>query len=345
MKAPGHWYPPGGQPSVLDRLLAWPLLPASLFYIIGGRLRALSTSSTRTGIPVICIGNLSVGGTGKTPLTMALAARLRSDGQTVHVLTRGYGGALRGPVLVKPDIHVAADVGDEPLLLSRAAPTWVSRRRSLGALAATAAGADVILMDDGFQNPDIEKTVSLLVIDGEVGLGNGLVVPAGPLREPAVAGFARADALVIMGPISLRTARQIRSFQGPVFHAELTSSSPTKPGIRALAFAGIGRPEKFFESARKAGYDLIITREYPDHHVFNESELEDMRQQAAAQDLVLITTEKDWIRIAESQRRDIRTFPVEAELKEGAAFDSFLAAQLAVFDRSLQTGAYPLLTP
>ena len=337
MKAPAHWYPPAGKVPATRRLMGAALLPFGLIYAVGGRVKRLFTNPVKTGLPVICVGNLTAGGTGKTPLTMALAARFRASGRKPHILTRGYGGALRGPVLVKPDVHVAADVGDEPLLLSRAAPTWVSRRRGLGALAAVAGGADLLLMDDGFQNAEIEKTVSLLVIDGEVGLGNGLVLPAGPLRETALSGFARADAIIVMGPQSLRTARQITSFQGPVFHAELLPTLKATTPENVLAFAGIGRPEKFFASVKSVGFEAPITRSFPDHHVFSDAEIDKLRRDATAHDLTLLTTEKDWIRLPESQRRDIKPFPVTARIKEEASFDAFLAAQLAIFDRSLQS--------
>src|SRR5690242_5245426 len=226
-------------------LLSTVLEPAAWVYGQAAAARQRWTTPWRAPVPVICVGNLVAGGAGKTPVALSLAQRLAKRGRRVHILSRGYGGRSPGPLAVDPARHTAADVGDEPLLLAEVAPTWVARDRVAGAKAAIAAGAELLLLDDGFQNPTFAKDLSLVVVDGGYGLGNGRVLPAGPLREPLPRGLARADAIVLMGEDSAGVAPI--TAEKPLCRARLVPENPGEvAGRTVVAFAGIGRPEKFF---------------------------------------------------------------------------------------------------
>jgi tetraacyldisaccharide 4'-kinase len=257
----------------------------------------------RAGVPVICVGNPTVGGAGKTPAAIAIAQLLRVVGERTVFLSRGYGGRLAGPVLVDPARHGGRDVGDEPLLLARTAPTVVTRNRVRGAQAAVKAGASVIVMDDGFQNPSLAKDLSVLIVDSTRGLGNGRILPAGPLRAPITAQLERAQALVIVGAWT-RAVDPIREQAGaralPVFDARLvpdTSFLTALGGGRVLAFAGIGDPAKFFATLRDAGVVVAATRSFPDHHRYTRKDAATLCEQADREGLVLVTTEKDLARM------------------------------------------------
>ncbi len=293
LRAPDFWY--GERPSLAGRLIAFALTPLGWLYDLAGRMKQRFARPFDPGIPVICIGNLTAGGTGKTPLAIALASRLAE--RRPFLLTRGYGGALKGPVRVDPAVHGASDVGDEALLLARAAPTIVARNRRAGALAAKAAGAGLILMDDGFQNFALAKSLSLVVVDGALGFGNGRVIPAGPLREGAARGLARADAVVVMGEAAPATVAALEALKAPVFHADLAPDASSLPKTPFLAFAGIGRPEKFFATLRALRRDVTETRTFPDHHVYSAPEIADLRARAETINARLVTTEKDLARL------------------------------------------------
>jgi tetraacyldisaccharide 4'-kinase len=223
-----------------------------------------------------------------------IAARLGRMGQNPAILSRGYGGRMRGPVRVDPALHSARDVGDEPLLLARNAPCWVSADRAQGARAMIAAGADVILMDDGLQNPSLAQDLRLIVVDGAAGFGNGRPIPAGPLRETVAAGLARADAMIVMGEDTHGLASRYSGIL-PVLHASL--KNPDLTGGRLLAFAGIGRPGKFQASLIKAGADIAEFHPFADHHFYSEAELNGLADRAAKLNAKLVTTEKDWVRL------------------------------------------------
>jgi len=289
MRAPDFWR--------RDGAAAHLLAPVSGLVVAAGWWRQWRARPHRLPVPVICIGNIVAGGAGKTPVALAVAARLQSLGRQPHFLTRGYGGRLAGPVQVDPGLHRAEDCGDEPLLLARQAPCWVARDRVAGGLAAVAAGADCLILDDGFQNPSLVKDLSLVVVDGPAGFGNGRVLPAGPLREPVARGLARAQALVILGP----DLQQIGDRGGalPLLRGSLVprAGAADWQGQRLLAFAGIGRPEKFFTSLRELGADLVETVGFPDHHPYNPGEIVALQQRAAAQGAQLVTTEKDFVRL------------------------------------------------
>ena len=256
----------------------------------------------RSELPVICIGNLTAGGAGKTPTAIAVAERLRAAGRRPAFLLRGYGGSLAGPLLVSPGTHTAVDVGDEALLLAARAPTVIARDRNTGARLIEGLGgavADVIVMDDGFQNPSLAKDLCIVVIDGGRGVGNGLVMPAGPLRLPLGWQLERADALVVFAASGLDRPAFLRSFSRPV----LTARIEPEPGQDwmtqgpLVAFAGIGRPSKLFETLVTAGGKLAGTRAFPDHHVFTDAEARELLTLADQHAARLVTTEKDWCRL------------------------------------------------
>jgi len=326
MREPAFWWRPGEWRSAL-------LTPFAAVY---GAVtaRRLAQPGARVGVPVICIGNPTVGGAGKTPLTLAVARMLTSAGERPVLLSRGYGGRLAGPLRVDPGRHHAPDVGDEPLLLARAAPTIVARDRVKGAAAAIAAGGSVVVMDDGFQNPSLHKDFSVLVVDARRGLGNGKVIPAGPLRAPLAAQLARADALVLVGrsPSEPAIAGEARKRGLPVLHARLQPDAGVAAELarhRVLAFAGIGNPEKFFLTLAEAGIAAPARRGFADHHRYSATDARSLCAEAERDGLLLVTTEKDLVRlqgdagVAKLAAR-ARALPVTLTLDEEAAFARLL---------------------
>jgi tetraacyldisaccharide 4'-kinase len=314
MRAPDFWH----RNDTAARLVAAALAPFGSLYGATVRWKAAHVTPYRARVPVVCVGNISAGGTGKTPVAIAIADAIIAHGKNPFFLTRGYGGALAGPVVVSKT-HTAADVGDEPLLLARKAPTVVARDRREGALLAAERGADVIVMDDGHQNFALYKDLSLVVVDGEHGFGNGRVLPAGPLREPAVQGLARADAVIVTGdgnPV-------LPAFDKPVLRAHVTPAATSEwKGAKVVAFAGIGRPEKLFRSLAGLGADLVDTVAFPDHHCYTARELSDLKARAKAARLV--TTEKDYVRIASADRADISFLPVHTVIDPHDGLDRLL---------------------
>jgi len=291
---PAFWYRP---PSLASRLLM-PL--AALYGAVAAK--RLQQDGLDAGIPVLCIGNYHVGGAGKTPAVLALADLLREAGEAPIVLSRGYGGTLRGPVKVDPARHAAADVGDEPLMMAERVPVVVARDRVEGAALARSQGASVILMDDGFQNPAIAKDASLIVIDGDRGIGNGAVFPAGPLRAPLPAQLVRTDALIVVGDGAAAgaVAAAVAAQGGLVLRGYLTpgeASIAALRGKRVLAFAGIGDPQRFFRTLRASGVEVVAEKAFADHHRFSESEIDALAGQAERDALTLVTTEKDLARL------------------------------------------------
>jgi tetraacyldisaccharide 4'-kinase len=292
MRAPAFWWQPGR-----GRLLS----PLAAVYGAAAWWRMRSRGRD-AGVPVICLGNLTVGGGGKTPTALAVGRLLLAAHTRPFFLSRGYGGRLGGPVLVNPSDHKAADVGDEPLLLARLASTIVARDRVAGAAAARARGANVIVMDDGFQNPSLKKDLSILVIDGTRGIGNRRIIPAGPLRAPLGSQLKRAHALVLVGPpdgaASVIKAAHRRRLA--LFHAHLEPDRSTLAalnGRRVLAFAGIADPEKFFATLTAAGIVVAERQSFADHHAYSVTEARMLMAHADDQNLVLITTEKDQARL------------------------------------------------
>ncbi len=305
MRAPDFW----DRDDAAAKLAAAVLAPLGWLYGASVRWKAKNAQPYRARVPVVCIGNISAGGTGKTPVAIAVADAIIARGKNPFFLTRGYGGRLAGPVVVGKN-HTAADVGDEPLILARKAATVVSRDRREGAMLAVARGADVIVMDDGHQNFALAKDLSLVVVDGERGFGNGHVLPAGPLREPVAQGLARADAVIVTGD----GTPALPGFNGPVLRAHVAPVGGTDwKGVRVLAFAGIGRPEKLFRTLAGLGAELAETISFADHHPYNNQELNALKARAGGARLV--TTEKDYVRIAESGRDGISFLPVIATIE------------------------------
>jgi tetraacyldisaccharide 4'-kinase len=294
----------------------------------------MSRPGRAAGVPVICVGNPTLGGAGKTPAAIAVAQMLAAAGRRPFLLSRGYGGALAGPVRVDPARHRSADVGDEPLLLARFAPTVVARDRAAGADAARAAGADSIVMDDGFQNPGLHKNRSILVVDRRRGIGNGMVFPAGPLRVPLESQLRRAQALLLVGAGTAGDAVAARAqAQGlPVFHGRLEPDAQALAalqGRRVLAFAGIGDPGKFFATLREAGIDVGAEVSFPDHHRYRRIEARDLIERAEREGLILVTTEKDMARLAGQDdlaalTAVARGLPVTLKVAESGAFQSWV---------------------
>ena len=331
MREPAFWW---RKPGIAARTLA----PLAAAY---GSLaaRRLKRAGRRVAVPVVCIGDPTVGGAGKTPTAIAVAQLLAQAGERPMFLTRGYGGRESGPLRVDPDVHRAADVGDEPLLLARAAPTLVARARAEGAAAAVDAGASVIVMDDGFQNPALAKDFALLVVDSGRGIGNGYVTPAGPLRVPLSAQLEHAHAVLVIGPevAAANVVASARSRGIPVFHARLKPDAgfvAAHGGRRVLAFAGIGSPEKFFATLRAAGVAVAATRSFADHHRYTRAEADSLCERAEREGLVLVTTEKDLVRMRGEGEVAIlaeraHALPVSLVLDDAPQFRSLLLDRLA----------------
>jgi tetraacyldisaccharide 4'-kinase len=283
---PGFWQHNG----ILSRLLS----PVGAI-TAAVTARRMAQTGWRAPVPVICCGNVTVGGAGKTTLALDLGARLIARGRMPHFLLRGYGGTTRGPHRVQP-ADTADRVGDEALLLAEVAPTWVSADRAAGARAAVASGAQMLVMDDGLQNPGLHKDLSLLVVDGATGFGNGRVLPGGPLREPVAAAVARCQAAVLIGDDATGV---IAKLPLPVLRARLQPAPEIAAwiGHRTLAFAGIGRPDKFYDMLRDAGVVLAGTVRFPDHHRFTEQDLRRVTDEAERLGAAQVTTQKDAARL------------------------------------------------
>jgi tetraacyldisaccharide 4'-kinase len=328
MRAPAFWWRP--HPSPIAHLLR---APASFYGAIAGR--RMRQRGVRAARPVVCIGNFTVGGSGKTPAALAVAALLADAGERPFFLTRGYGGRLAGPVRVDPASHTPGDVGDEPLLLARAFPTVVSRDRPAGAALCTREGASGIVMDDGLQNPSLAKDLTLAVIDGATGAGNGLCIPAGPLRAPLASQWPHVHAVVIVGDgePGATLAREAAERGKPVFAARIEPDPAVVArlrGRRVFAFAGIGRPEKFFATLREFGATPVRTRSFPDHHPFGAGEIRSLLEEAQAENLDVVTTEKDFVRLAAladvaTSLARITALPVRLVFDDEAAVRSMLS--------------------
>ena len=331
LEAPSFWYREG---SVLGTALA----PLGRLY---GRIveaRAARVAPYRSRLPVICIGNFTVGGAGKTPTAIGVAKLLAAGGARPFILTRGYGGSNKGPLRVSESMDAAA-VGDEPLLLAQAAPTVVAADRAAGAKAIEATDASVIVMDDGFQNPSLVKDLSLIVIDAAAGIGNGLVMPAGPLRAPLAAQIARADALLVIGAggKAETLAEAFALCRKPVLTARLVPDCDTRwlSVLPVIAFAGIGRPDKAFATIRNAGARVIATHAFGDHHRYTEREARKLLDEAEAKKAMLVTTAKDWVRLPDAEgsalgelKHRSRPLPIALKFDDEAAAVKLLATAL-----------------
>jgi tetraacyldisaccharide 4'-kinase len=330
---PRWWYLRGRQPMpVMRRLLA----PASLIWAAATARRIARGQPVDPGALVICVGNVTMGGAGKTPVVRALVDRLGRSGVTAHILTRGHGGRITGPLRVDQTTSTSEQVGDEALMMSSDAPVWVARDRLAGARMAARAGAQVIVMDDGHQNPTVRKALSLIVVDGETRhdewpFGDGAVFPAGPMREPLAAGLARADAVVLLLPADLSAPEPdlIDLLRGrPILLARLVPSSPPPPGPQ-IGFAGIGKPWKMERALKAAGCDLVDFTSLPDHVGPGSRMLATLAARAAALGAGLVTSEKDWVRLTPPWRARVTPWPVRVRFEDEAALDRLLAPILS----------------
>lgn len=312
MKAPQFWYRPAS-------LLAQFMAPLGYIYFAGSVVRSLLARRYKASIPMICVGNVVAGGSGKTPTALALAALLQKNGKKPAFVTRGYGGAQKGPLRVDGAHHSSIDVGDEAMLLLRQAPAWIGRNR-VKAIREAERFASHIILDDGLQNPHIRPDLSLLVIDATAGFGNGRMIPAGPLREPLQQALKRVQAIVAIGD------GKIESFGKPVFRAHLKPNIPENfpQDAKFLAFAGIGRPQKFYEVCRGAKLNLVATEDFADHHRFRLGELETLEKKARSLGAKLLTTEKDYVRLPDSFRKRVTTFPVQLVFEDAEAVEKLL---------------------
>ena len=328
LSTPRWWYRRGDLPSPMTRALVTPL---SWIWAVSTARRIARARPADPGAPVICVGNLTVGGVGKTPIVRELLLILRARGVPAHGLSRGYGGREAGPLRVDPQRHDAAQVGDEPLMLAQDFPFWISRDRVAGARAAVAGGARAVIMDDGHQNPDLRKTLSLVVVDGETRsdewpFGDGAVFPAGPMREPLAIGLARADAVIVLLPEDLPEADPdllALLSSKPVLIARLEAAAPPPPGPQ-LGFAGIGKPWKVERALKAAGCDLVDFAPFPDHGAYDEPTLRFLERRARDLGAELVTTEKDWIRLPPAWRKKVSAWPVRARFEDRAALDAIL---------------------
>ncbi|MCS6890785.1 MAG: tetraacyldisaccharide 4'-kinase [Rhodovarius sp.] len=321
MRAPGFWSGGGG---VLPLLLS----PFAAAYA-GVTARRMARPGWKAPVPVICCGNATAGGAGKTTLALDIGQRLHARGVAAHFLLRGYGGSLSGPVQVDPARHTVREVGDEALILAQQQPTWVAANRAAGARAAVAAGAQAIVMDDGLQNPTLQKDLSLLTIDGSYGFGNGRCIPAGPLREPVAAAAARCQAAVLIGPDETGALAELPPGL-PVLEARLVSGpeAAALAGRPVFAFCGIANPSKFFATLIEAGAQLAGRAAFADHYPYDEGDMEALLKEAAALRAIPVTTRKDIVRVPPRFRAAVTVVTIRLEWADPAGIERLLEATL-----------------
>lgn len=327
MREPSFWLVADKRARASAPMLKLLMSPLAMLYRQAGERRIANTVPADAGLPVICVGNLTLGGAGKTPVTAAVRAHYAKHGARVASLSRGYKGSNPGPLHVDTLTHTAAEVGDEPLMLAAMGESWVSRDRPDGAKAMKEAGVEIIVMDDGHQNPTLKKSLSIVVVDASNAFGNGHIFPKGPLRERVAHGLSRADAVVLMGEGEAPPA--LKEFKGVVLRARLAPLAPLPPG-RYIAFAGIGRPERFFDSLQtQTGVELAEAVPFPDHHAFQPSDLALLDKLAKERDARLVTTDKDHVRLPPDVKGHVLRASVEAKFEDQAAFAALLDRLLA----------------
>jgi tetraacyldisaccharide 4'-kinase len=326
LRAPAFWTIRQGRDAAhMLRLL---LTPLGWLYGASVARRLAKSASVTLPIPVISLGNISLGGTGKTPLAHLLRAELSAllDGP-VAILSRGYGGSLEGPVLVDSAFHTAAQVGDEPLMLAADGPVIVAKDRAAGGQFGVAQKMRALVLDDAHQNPALSKDVSIVVVDGQTGFGNGRLVPAGPLRETVTKGLARADLVITMGPISDDARDDLVHVNRPVMAANLVPM-PTKIEGKVLGFCGIGRPEKFDATLRGLGLDVADMYPFPDHHPYTSQDLAKLERMARDYGATLVTTQKDFVRLPSDFATKVRVITVTAVVQDQVALRAALSLAL-----------------
>lgn len=321
IKAPNFWF---------KKITWWPILlcPFSLLYQLIHRINWWITKPMTTPTPVICVGNTGLGGAGKTPTALALGNILSSLGYKYHFLTRGYGGSEEGPLVVSCNKQNATLVGDEPLLLSKQAPTVMAKNRLKGLSFMEGQTLDAILMDDGYQNPDLKKLLNILVIDGKIGFGNGHVFPSGPLREPLAMSLGRASAVVVIGAPSNEVKNVLNTLQCPIFQATLSLDPPDGLIKEVIPFAGIAFPKKFFTSLRKEKFTLRNPHGFPDHHPYTPKEFEALKDLSQKLKVPLVTTEKDFMRLSKEQRKFVTPIPARLKWEKESTLKEFLKENL-----------------
>jgi tetraacyldisaccharide 4'-kinase len=332
LSTPRWWYRRDGRHGRVARTL---LKPVSWIWAAATARRIARATPVDVGVPVISVGNLTVGGSGKTPVAREVLRLLRANGIDAQALSRGYGGSQKGPLRVDSGVHAASDVGDEPLMLSGDAPAWISADRTAGARAAVADGAQALVLDDAHQNPTLTKTLSLIVVDGETRedewpFGDGSVFPSGPMREPLAAGLTRADAVVVLLPADAPPAdpELLAVFAAlPTFIARLEPAAPPPPGP-LVGFAGIAKPWKVERALKAAGAELADFAPFPDHADYAAEDLAFLRDRAEIFHAGLITTEKDWVRLPPDWRTRVTSWPVAARFEDEAGFAGLLAQSL-----------------
>lgn len=300
------------------------LRPLSYIYYTIFRLRRWIARPLKLSVPVICVGNATAGGAGKTPFVIYLLKYFQERNVSVACVSKGYGGKLTSSIQVDPSVHDAYLVGDEPLLLAKIAPTFIGKNRKRTLQLAEGSGADLIIMDDGYQNPTVSKDFHFLVVDGTHGIGNGLLLPAGPLRETFDSAIAKAHAVIIMGEKNRKIEEKIQSHGTHYFYAHYQTSTPPSKNQSLVAFSGIANPDKFFNFLRSFGATLQLTRPFPDHYMFSHHDLQSLLIQARSCKAKLITTEKDWIRLPEHWQKDIDYCPITLGWEDEGAITGLL---------------------
>lgn len=317
LRAPNFWNKKG----ILSKIL----VPFSWIYIYISKQRNKGVYAVKLPVPVICVGNLVMGGAGKTPTVIAIVQILQTLGYKPHIISRGYGAIVHGVKRVDPEKHNYLNVGDEPLLLAKIAPTWVSTNRVNAARLAVEHNADVIVMDDGFQNNSIVKDINIIVVDAIQGFGNQYVFPAGPLREPFLNGLNKADATIIIGDGELSYLKSSKK----IFHANFIEKEPLKEqGKSVIAFAGLGYPKKFKKSLQKAGFKILEFHAYPDHHPYTITEIDKLLKRALSMKAALITTSKDLVRLPQRYKNKVSAFKVNLEIREKEELQQFLIEKM-----------------
>jgi tetraacyldisaccharide 4'-kinase len=322
---PAFWDTPGG----LGSLLA----PLGSLYALLGRLQVRFHPPSHANVPVISIGNVTLGGAGKTPVAISVSKMLQEAGETPHLLSRGYGAEIRVPIQVDPDLHSAVMVGDEPLLLARAAPTWAYPDRAQSAKKAAAAGASVLVLDDGLQHYSLHRDLSLLVIDTTYHLGNGQIFPAGPLRESLASALAKTDAVIALGESPLRLAIPSHI---PIFRAAYVPGPEWAElkGKPVIPFAGLARPEKFFTMCEKQGLAVVERYPFEDHYRYTRRQANILLERAQLMNATLVTTEKDAVKLNPDDRKRMKVLSIQLLWQDEGAFRSFLLSRLADIKRS-----------